>query len=201
MKCTIIISVLESHEIFRRQMLRFRKIMPPNFELIIFDDGSQVPLEFKDPVSFPFRLIPTNDRRPWTQNLVRNIGADLALGEYLLMTDIDHVLTPEALNAVSTFRGDMLKFARRVGCLDQNGSVSRPQEDIHPHVNTFAIKKALYKRSGGYDRVPSGYGDDRTFRSRYQKLVDLGEADQYEIGPRIYVIKEQKWFHDLSREL
>lgn len=200
MKCSVIISVLESHEIFRRQMLRFNRIMPSGFELIILDDGSEVPLTYDAPLRVPFRLIHTNDRRPWTPNIARTRGAAIANGDYLLMTDIDHIFTPEALDAVSCFQGDMLEFARRYGSLDENGKVSDPQQMIHSHVNTFAIRKELFQRTGyGGDYI--GYGDDRVFRQRYQNLVSQNQAAKAEIGPAIFVIREQRWFHNLPRTM
>lgn len=45
-KLSIIIPVLNSHEIVRRQIEHFRKMnLPDDVELIIVDDGSDPPLE------------------------------------------------------------------------------------------------------------------------------------------------------------
>ena len=46
MKLSIIIPVLNSHEIVRRQIEHFKKMdLPDDIELIIVDDGSDPPLE------------------------------------------------------------------------------------------------------------------------------------------------------------
>jgi len=45
-KLSIIIPVLNSHEIVRRQIAHFKKMnLPDDVELIIVDDGSDPPLE------------------------------------------------------------------------------------------------------------------------------------------------------------
>lgn len=43
MKCSIIMSVLDSHECFRRQLRRFNAIVPSDFEVIVLDDGAKSP--------------------------------------------------------------------------------------------------------------------------------------------------------------
>lgn len=199
MKCSLIISVLDSHEIFKRQMRRFKKLLPPDdFEVIILDDGSHPPLAYDEEVPFPFHLIPTHDERPWTPNQARNLGATFAQGDYLLMTDIDHILTPKAIRAALDFEGDMLQFARRVGHLDEHGELYDLGKVLPPHVNTFSIRRELFAQTGGYGEY-QGYGSDRTFRRRYQQLVEQNLARPSELGPTICVITEQKWFHKLKR--
>ncbi len=201
MKCSIILPVLDSHEIFRRQMVRFEKILPADFEVIVLDDGSDIPLTYDRRVPFPFRLLHTNDKRPWTNDLARNKGAAVASGEYLLMMDVDHVLTREALDLVLRFRGDMLKFHRQVADLDEHGEVRNIRESLAPHPNTFAIRKSLFERMGGYNPEYLGYGaHDSRFRERYQALVDHGRAEQVELAGMIYVVTEAKWFHNLERQ-
>jgi glycosyltransferase involved in cell wall biosynthesis len=199
MKCSIIMAVLDSHEFFRRQMRRFDTIVPPDFEVIVLDDGSDIPLKYDDPVRFPFTLIHTNDKRPWTNDLARNRGAAVASGEYLLMLDVDHVLTPEILDRVRHFRGDMLKFHRQVADLDEHGQIRNPREALATPPNIFAIRKTLFDRIGGYNREYVGYGADRTFREKYQRLVSQGQARPFEVAETIYVVTEGKWFHNLKR--
>jgi Glycosyl transferase family 2 len=199
MKCSIIMAVLDSHEIFRRQMRRFDKIVPPDFEVIVLDDGSDIPLQYNGPVRFPFKLVQTHDKRPWTNDLARNRGAGLASGEYLLMVDVDHVLTPEIIDRVRRFRGDMLKFHRQIAELDEHGEVRSIRESLFSPPNIFAIRRALFERIGGYHRAYVGYGSDRGFREKYEALVNQGRARHPEVAETIYVVTERKWFHHLKR--
>jgi hypothetical protein len=70
MNLSLIVAVLESHEVVRRQLLHLGRILTPDCELILVDDGSVPSLEaicaaVEKP--FPFTLHCTHDRRPWTQ--------------------------------------------------------------------------------------------------------------------------------------
>ena len=202
MKCSVIVSVLDSHDFFQRQMRRFQEIMPANFELIVMDDGSEKPLAFQEPTPFPFRLIATNDRRPWTSNMARSQAAKLSKSDYLLMTDIDHVFTREALAAVASFSDDMLTFERRTATgLDEAGVLVVAKSDrLSPHCNTFAIRRDLFARTG-YLEVYRGYGHDHVFRERYKKLVYQGKVSAAKLGPTIFVVPSPpQGFHKLRRE-
>src|SRR6266849_6142478 len=78
---SLIICVFESYEMVRRQLLHLRRLLPPECELIVMDDGSEPSMQGTwDSVkkSADFFLHFTHDRRPWTQPKARNIGARLA---------------------------------------------------------------------------------------------------------------------------
>jgi len=113
MKLSIIISVLNSHEIVRRQLLHFKKMdLPEDIEIIFIDDGSNPPLTHDGSLK-NFTMYATNDKRPWTVELARNLGARVADGEYLLMTDIDYIIPRDAIEAVYTLKEDKGRFHRQ----------------------------------------------------------------------------------------
>ena len=67
MKLSIIIPVLNSHEIVRRQLLYYVAMpLADDTELILVDDGSDPPLKLPR-LYINSRIIWTNDSRPWTQ--------------------------------------------------------------------------------------------------------------------------------------
>ncbi len=134
----------------------------------------EVPLTCDGPVRFALKLVRTRDTRPWTGELARNRGAALASGEVLLMTDVDHILTSEIVDLVRGYRGDMLKFRRRVADLDERGGVYDVREALPSPPNIFAVRKSLFLRLGGYGREYLGYGADRVFRSKYEACVARG---------------------------
>ena len=201
MKCSIIMSVLDSHECFRRQIRRFNAIVPSDFEVIVLDDGSEVPLAYDGPIRFALKIIRTGDTRPWTAELARNRGAELASGEYLLMTDVDHILTREIVDLVRDYRGDMLKFHRRVADLDERGGLRDIREALPSPPNIFAVKKSLFQGLGGYGREYLGYGADRIFRSKYEVSVTRGQTRRPHVAGTIYVLTCPDWFHRLERKL
>ena len=107
MKLSIIISVLNSQEVVRRQLLHWEKVglhKMDDVEIILIDDGSDTPLhqelELEIDIFLNLRIFETNDKRPWTVELARNLGARMAEGEYVLMTDIDYILPKKAIEAV-----------------------------------------------------------------------------------------------------
>ncbi len=82
-RLSIIISVLESYEIVRRQCRHLASIMPEDCELILLDDGSDPPLPMPEQRPKRFSLVYTRNLTPWTQPIARNFGARLSRGEYV----------------------------------------------------------------------------------------------------------------------
>jgi predicted glycosyltransferase involved in capsule biosynthesis len=217
---SVIVSVLESYEVVRRQLLYLNSVLTPECELILVDDGSEPPLGpicESVPKQFAFRLHCTHDRRPWTQPRGRNRGAALARADKLLFFDIDHILTREIIHACLYYGGDKLHWVRAPAVLDADGRLVTDSDvlrsygltDSRPsvHGNSFLIRRPLFERLGGYDERFCGRygGDDIDFNARYDRLCDLGLARPAEVQGHGYVYPnpaqdERKMFHSLSRE-
>jgi len=155
MRLSIVIPVLNSHEILRRQLLHLDQAgLPNDTELILVDDGSDPPIstvleQFNDTGrnsnsegadggqegSVPpvlsrvlrekLRIIETHDQRPWTWALARNAGARAARGEYLLMYDLDHITTRELMDFVVRSDLPRIGFRRELAVLDENGVLTQ----------------------------------------------------------------------------
>ena len=115
MKVSIITAILNSHEIVRRQYLYYEKMnLPEDVEVVWVDDGSDSPIRFLsgesgkidlcEDANFNLSIYETHDKLPWTQPKARNIGAKKAAGDYLICTDIDHIVSPEVIDAVEKIR-------------------------------------------------------------------------------------------------
>ena len=207
-KVSVIITILDSHEIVRRQLLHFRNMkLPKNVEVIFIDDGSHPPLWCHNIPVDNLSIYHTGDFRPWTQACARNLGAKIALGEYLLMTDIDHILTRKTIKALSSFDGDKMVFPRYFGMLDRYGNIDEANDKLlfHGmpkryctdhfagfHTNTFGIKKSVYIDMDGYHPrycgIASGanHGDKRFFK-KYSNGLNSGKYRKPVIGPKIFV--------------
>jgi predicted glycosyltransferase involved in capsule biosynthesis len=221
MKVSIVIAVLESREVLRRQTRYFQRMaLPEDVEIIILDDGSKPPLEV-DVRLRNFSLFPTDDFRPWSQPCARNYGAAMAKGEFLLMTDIDHMLSKEAIEEVRQFDGDKMMFPRHWAVLDDGGRIVQDtkilfdhglseelykERGLHAghHANTFAMRKRIFEELGGYDESFCGKygGDDTNFSRRYGQHHYSGNCARHIMGPRIYVYPDprrdiKKVFHNL----
>lgn len=152
-------------------------------KVVIVDDGSpegpaaNVPRPYGLPEIEIYRV--TEDR-PWHQHAARNLAASVALEGWLLLTDMDHVLTAEAvamlLKAIGKGKLDegtvyMLDRVEADTGLPTLGKDHKPK----PHPNSFVMTRAMFWRIGGYDERATGfYGTDKLFRTRAFRLAKQG---------------------------
>lgn len=208
-KLSVIIGILNSHEMVRRYLLHLKKMdLPDDVEIIFMDDGSDPPLLFPDHGVKNLTIYPTNDFRPWTSCLARNRGAKLAKGDYYLMTDIDHILVQESIIDARNFTGDRMGFIREFGVLDENGNFTQDVDTLFKygldrervkvkglrapaHGNSFVLRKELFWKIGGYNdydvqRYPPM--DETNFRGKFRLLQHSGKATTSEYRPKIYLV-------------
>ena len=207
MKLSIVVAVLNSHEVVRRQVLHYERLGFPreDAEVIFMDDGSHPPLQA---LSGAVKVVPTNDTRPWTWAVARNSGAKIAQGEYLLMTDIDYVVTKKAIDDALAFDGDKMCFKREFGVLDESGLLTQDREvlisyglsaarmaskgfGLPPHPNNFIMKKSVFWELGGFreDRVglPYPQREDSYFKQAWKNAVAAGRFKDVPHRPTIYM--------------
>jgi hypothetical protein len=110
----------------------------------------------------------------WNQDACRNLGVRHAPTEWLLLTDMDH-LVPEPtwrrLTRESLSKRTVYRFGR----------VSAPAMDPYKrHPNSWALTKRTFWDCGGYDeRLAGNYGTDGDFLVRVKgrrNIVDLPEV-------------------------
>jgi predicted glycosyltransferase involved in capsule biosynthesis len=218
-RLSLIVSVLESYEVVRRQLLHFEGFLPRNCELILVDDGSEPSLAnicAGVPKSFAFRLHETCDRRPWTQPRARNIGASLARADRLLFFDIDHIVTANVVETCLRYQGDKLHWLRRPGVLDQCGRIVTDRAVLRDygftndapsvHANSFMIRRQLFEDMSGYDERFCGRygGDDVDFNARYARLCAQGRAQPEDVAGEGFVYPDpakdaKNMFHSLRK--
>jgi hypothetical protein len=240
-KLSIIIAILESYDVTVRQIKHFRSILSKeefcnDCELIFLDDGSKPPLidtiqknfgegflnefplnTFNFDLGFSFKLLVTNDFRPWTSALARNAGAKVARGNMLFMTDIDHILTEEAIRTAKDFNGDMMQFIQNFGSLNSDGNIVVCNSEFTSlqmarnlvHRNTFVMRKVVFLSFlRGYDEEIAGkYADSSHINKKYKILFLANKVKPLTIGPSalIYVYenpeKKSEIFHSLKRPI
>lgn len=206
-KLSIIIPVFESYEALLRQSLYWQKLaLPDDVEIIIIDDGSDPPLEAPG-----VTMLRSNSRLAWTQDLSRNQAAVQANGDCLLMTDIDHILSRDAIIAARAFTGARLQFPRYFGVLLEDGTFTDDVDILIEygfdprrlrrrglyasfHGNTFAMPRAVFEELGGYTEstCTKGYhpgpslGPDAYFNAKWRRWAQR-QGVQAERGPAIYM--------------
>jgi glycosyltransferase involved in cell wall biosynthesis len=220
MKVSIVTAILNSHEIARRQLLHYNKLdLPGNVEVIFVDDGSEPPLRHTlDPLDkkMKFILCETNDKRPWTQPAARNYGARRANGDYLICTDIDHIISREVVDIAANAKAHVIRFKRYAGILDEEGNFTQDVGELlkyglklryfnrglklPPHGNSYIFKRQLYHDLGGVDEryVGSGKYPNREEVPLKQKLKKLRKNGSIDIidddsKPTIYMIPNGKY--------
>lgn len=217
-KCSIIISVLESYDVVNRQIQHFDRILPEDWELILMDDGSDPviidELAEKYPAAFSivanrnnFFIFETNENKiPWHQPQARNEGAELANGEYLFFTDIDHVLTKEAIQSVNdSMPFHKMVFPRTWAVLNPDGRINQDTEvlktyglkdeligKVTGHANTFAMPKEIFLQCPYLEKFQGFYGGDDVQQSKDYGMLARANGWQTLKGEMIYVYPDPR---------
>lgn len=144
-------------------------------KVVLVDDGSEnAPAgTVARPRGIPdVEIYRVTENRPWHQHGARNLGAHVAPEGWLLLTDMDHVLTAESagllfkamdkggLDPETIYMLDRVEADTGLPTLNGSGLPK-------PHPNSFVVTRDLYWRIGGYDERATGiYGTDALFRHR-----------------------------------
>ena len=208
-RLSIVIPVLDSHEIVRRQTMYWYKMKSRGIEMILIDDGSDPPLQL-NPL---FKVICTGDKSPWSEHMATNFGIQNAQGEYILKTDIDHILSERVIKEALKFEGDCLRYRNRSeAMLNENGEIICTDIIRKPHSNTFIMKKSVFDMLGGYNEYGKGYdaGGSIDLWYRYLIYVNADKIKDIEWSKEfIYVwpnspinpTEDQHLFHNLRKTL
>jgi glycosyltransferase involved in cell wall biosynthesis len=111
----------------------------PNIEIIVVDDGSQVPAESELREIDGIQLLRTENRGV---SAARNLGFQRSSGEYLIFLDADDVLSPDAveahLNTLFAHPVAGLSFGA-IRMIDENGRQIRPPHICRPRKDYFLM--------------------------------------------------------------
>lgn len=113
---------------------------------------------------------------PWNQDACRNIGVRHAPSDWVLLTDMDHVVPATTWRALMQGKLDSdsaYRFAR----------VSAPNMTPYKyHPNTWAMTRAMFWQVGGYDEALAGnYGTDGDFLRRTMGQADVRDMKEHVI--------------------
>lgn len=169
-------------ELQAREWARWSPKAKAQIEIIIVDDGSPEPAADVDlgcTVPIELSIYRVTEDRPWHQHAARNLGAHVAQGPWLLLTDMDHVLTAHNADALLKRLGKLdpgtAYFLHRIEASTGLATLAADGITPKPHPNSFVMTRDLYWQAGGYDEDFCGiYGTDGLFKSRLFQLADEG---------------------------
>jgi glycosyltransferase involved in cell wall biosynthesis len=210
MRVSIVTAILNSHEVVRRQIKHYRKIgLPEDVEIVFVDDGSDPPLRsIFEHSGLNLRWFATHNYREWTQPAARNLGVKNARGEYVICTDIDHIISSQVVElARNPGDWDIIRFSRQVAVLDEEGNFTQDMDvlrsygynrdgiNIAPHGNSYIFNRNLYLRLGGVSEQHVGTGkypnrEEVPLKGRIKELWKKGEIKVWDKPPKpmIYMI-------------
>jgi len=168
---TLVLPYYENPSMFREQQRVWRSFgadVREALHVVVVDDGSpnapaaaHVEPETAKALA-SFRLFRAGVDVRWNWLFCRNLGAEKATTEWLLMTDIDHVIPEDTWRRLMRGKLDDMHAYRLSRVIAPN------LEPTHPHPNTWIMTRHMFlNRIGGYDERFSGvYGTDGQFRNR-----------------------------------
>lgn len=154
------------------QWAAYPEDLKEQIEIVLVDDGSPEPaVDVPRPEGLPqLRLYRVLVDKPWNQNGCTNLGAFVAEGRWLLITDIDHVVSRRLLAHClrENFTNKVYMFDR-IDAADMQPVLDRRGEP-KPHPNSYLITKKFYWEVGGHDEWYCGnYGTDRLLLKRIRE--------------------------------
>jgi hypothetical protein len=178
---TLIVPYYDNPAMLRRQAEEWARY-PESVRVIVVDDGS--------PGHPAVDVVPADSRAaiyrvgvdiPWNRNGARNLGAAVAKTNWILHTDVDHVLPTSSAEKLVMRELDPDRWYRferwRVGRADETRKKDPIPADkelgqVKPHNDSFICTLGLYWRAGGYDEDFSGsLGGSAPFLGWMKKLA------------------------------
>lgn len=170
---------------------------PEEIDVIVVDDGSPEPAQVPEGISL-YRI---EEDIPWNREQARNIGAYVAATDWIIQTDIDHVLPVESAKAlISHDLNESLwyRFPRwRVGRADETrkkDSIHHMKKfgKIHPHIDSYLMTRWQFMASPYDERFSGSLGGGTPFLERQKSLYGEPHTLPDEICLHVYTSHEVK---------
>jgi hypothetical protein len=170
---TLVLPYYDNPGMFARQQAAwaaFPADLRARLHVVVVDDASPrwpaLPHVVTPSTLASFALYRTGKDVRWNWIFCRNLGVHVAPTDWVLLTDIDHLLPVETLRRL--LDGEV--------CVSDAYRLSRVDAPhltpYKPHPNTWFLHRRLFDEVGGYDERFSGYyGTDGDFRRRMDQVA------------------------------
>lgn len=171
-KISVVMAYYENPGMLRRQvehLATFKADLLECLEYVVVDDGSpKFPAAFnQDVLKFACQMWRMGVDIRWNQDACRNLGVREARNEWVLITDMDHMI-PE-----TTFRGVTTEVLSERSIYKFTRVDDVTFTEYKPHPNSWLMTKEMYNKVGGYDERFAGYyGTDWDFRDRAMRAAE-----------------------------
>lgn len=149
-----------------------------SLHVVVVDDGSpRWPAVLACPINYveiaSFQLWRMKVDVPWNQDACRNLGVDKAPTEWVVMTDIDHIVAAETWQRLMLGEIDE-------DCVYRFGRVTAPMLTPYKHhPNSWAMTRRMFWRAGGYDEALAGnYGTDGDYGRRVAACAPIKQLKE-----------------------
>lgn len=146
-----------------------------NLSWILVDDCSDIPPNVPE-LSFSYRQYRIKEHRRWDWLICRNLGMAESVTEWVIMTDIDHIVPEETLRDVINRPLDVNKAYRFERVTLQSKDDIKDVTPYKPHNDTWMMTREAFNRVGRYYENFSGYyGSSGEFTARVEKTLGKPE--------------------------
>lgn len=178
-RITLCMAYYENPGMLRRQLELLAGLpewVRKQIELIVVDDGS--PAAPALPVFEAFGLLGVAHQLfrmgvdvAWNMDACRNLAASQARTDWLLLTDIDHLVPLKTWQKIITASLSP-KIVYKFGRVTELVEGMKGLEPYKPHPNTWLMTREVFDRAGGYDeRFAGWYGTDGDFRNQVSNVA------------------------------
>lgn len=179
-RITLCMAYYQNAGMLKEQLARIRALARKLLDqicVIVVDDGSPDGEAAGEQIGCPFSIYRIDVDVRWNQDAARNIAVANSNTQWLLLTDMDHIVSQGAWSRIlerKLHKMMVYRFSRAT--LEPNGKIT----PYKPHPNSWLMTRAMYDLIGGYDeRFAGHYGTDAEFRDRVAKTTAIEMLEEY----------------------
>ena len=179
-RVTLCMAYYRNGGMLREQLRRIRKLpkaLKDQICVIVVDDGSPDGGAQGEKIGCPLAIYRIDQDVRWNQDAARNIAVEESDTQWLLLTDMDHIVSLDAWKRVLDRKlNKMLVYRFSRTTLEPN----LKETPYKPHPNSWLMTRRIYDLVGGYDeRFAGHYGTDAEFRDRVVQAAVVEMLDEH----------------------